>query len=283
MILLTAATGKLGAHVVDALLQKLPPSQLAVAVRDVEKAKSIAARGVQVRYADYGKPETLSKAFAGVKKLLLISSNEIGQRAPQHQSVIAAAVAAGVSHLAYTSVLRADVSTLGLAGEHVATEQALRASGLKFTLLRNGWYFENYTENLASALQHGVIMGAAKDGKIAAASRRDFAEAAAAVLLGDGHEGKVYELAGDAPFTMTEFAAVVAELSGKPVRYQDLPFEAYRDALTGFGLPAPLAQLLADSDVGISNGQLDDSTGDLRRLIGRPTTSLRTAIAAALR
>lgn len=282
MIVITAATGKLGHHVVDALLEKVPASQIAVAVRNVDKARDFAARGVQVRHADYAKPETLRTAFAGADKLLLISSSEVGQRAVQHKAAIAAAIEAGVKLIAYTSILRADASSLGLAAEHKATEEAIRASGIPYVFLRNGWYIENYTENLGSALQHGAMMGSAKDGRIAAATRRDFAEAAVAVLTGEGHANKSYELAGDERFTMTELAAVVAELSHKPVAYHDMPFEAYRDALLGFGLPAPFAELLADSDVGISKGQLDDATGDLRRLIGHPTTPLRTAVRAAL-
>lgn len=282
MIVITAATGKLGRHVVDALLEKVPASEVVVAVRNLEKAKDLAARGVQVRFADYEKPESLRAAFAGADKLLLISSSELGQRERQHKAAIGAAVEAGAKFLAYTSLLHADQAKMGLAAEHVATEAAIRASSIPFTLLRNGWYLENYTENLGSALQHGAMMGSAAAGKIAAASRRDFAEAAVAVLLGKGHEGKAYELAGDEPFTMSELAAVVAEQAKKPVAYHDMPFAAYRDALLGFGLPAPLAEMLADSDVGISRGELDDRSGDLRRLIGRPTTTVRASVAAAI-
>jgi NAD(P)H dehydrogenase (quinone) len=282
MIIITAATGKLGHHVVDALLERVPASQIAVAVRNVDRAADLAARGVQVRHADYERPETLRAAFAGAHKLLLISSSEVGRRESQHRAAVAAAVEAGVGFLAYTSILRADRSTLGLAAEHVATERAIAASGLPHAFLRNGWYLENYSENLASALAHGVMLGAAGDGRIAAAARRDLAEAAAAVLLGEGHENRTYELAGDARFTMRELAAIVSELAHRPVVYQDLPQTAYRDALIGFGVPAPFAEVLADSDAGIARGELDDTTGDLRRLIGRPTTSPRAAVAAAL-
>lgn len=283
MIIITAATGKLGRHVVDALLATIPASQLAVAVRDPARAADLAARGVTVRQADYTQPASLRAAFAGATKLLLISSNDVGGgRASQHKAAIGAALEAGVGHIVYTSILHADRSTLGLAADHRETEAAITASGLPYTFLRNGWYIENYSENLGAALAHGVILGAAGAGRIAAATRRDFAEAAAAVLTTDGHAGKAYELAGDVAFTMTELAAVVADLAARPVAYTDMPEAAYREALVGFGLPAAFAGLLADSDTGITRGELDDASGDLRRLIGRPTTPLRTAIAAAL-
>jgi NAD(P)H dehydrogenase (quinone) len=283
MIIVTGATGKLGRHVIDALLAKVPSSEVAVAVRDVAKAAPLAERGVAVRKADYEAPASLRAAFEGAKKVLLISSSEVGKREPQHRAVIAAAREAKVELLAYTSILHADRSTLALAGEHVATEKAIVASGLAYAFLRNGWYLENYTENLGSALGQGVMLGSAGDGRIAAAARRDFAEAAVAVLTGVGHEGARYELAGDEAFTMSELAAVVASVAGRAVRYQDMPVEAYREALVGFGVPAPFAALLADSDAGVRRGELDDRSGDLRRLIGRPTTPLRRLVEAAVR
>jgi NAD(P)H dehydrogenase (quinone) len=283
MIIVTGATGKLGRHVVDALLAKVPSSEVAVAVRDVTKAQAFAERGVAVRAADYGTPASLRAAFEGAKKVLLISSNEVGQREAQHKAVVAAAREAKVGFLAYTSILHADRSGLGLAAEHLATEKAIVGSGLPYAFLRNGWYIENYTENLGPALAHGAILGSAGSGRIAAAARRDFAEAAAHVLTSTGHEGSTYELAGDEPFTMSELAEVVASVAGRPVAYQDLPVDAYRDALVGFGVPAPFAALLADSDAGIARGELDDRSGQLRRLIGRPTTPLRQLVEAAVR
>lgn len=283
MIIITGATGKLGRHVVEALLSKVPASQLAVAVRDVAKAQAFTERGIAVRRADYDAPATLRTAFEGASKVLLISSSEVGKREAQHKAAIAAAREAKVGLLAYTSILHADRSTLGLAAEHLATERAITASGLAYTFLRNGWYLENYTENLGSALAHGAILGSAGNGRIAAAARRDFAEAAAHVLTTTGHEGGSYELAGDEPFTMSELAAVVARVAGRAVAYQDLPVDAYRDALIGFGLPPPFAALLADSDAGIARGELDDRSGQLRRLIGRPTTPLQQLVEAAVK
>lgn len=283
MILVTAATGKLGRLVVSGLLEKVPAKDLAIAVRDPNKAADLAARGVQVRQADYSKPETLGPALKGVDTVLLISSSEVGQRTRQHQAVVDAAKKAGVRLLAYTSVLHADTSGLALATEHKATEEAIRASGLPFVFLRNGWYTENYTENLAPALAHGAIIGSSGEGRVAAATRADYAAAAVAVLTSQGHENKVYELAGDTAFTATELAAEVSRQSGKSVLYKDLPQADYARALVGVGVPAPFAEILADSDAGAARGELNDSSGDLRRLIGRPTTPLAQSVAAAVK
>lgn len=282
MIVVTGATGKLGRLAVEELLKKTPPGALAAVVRAPEKAADLAARGVQIRQGDYARPETLVSALAGAEKVLFISSNEVGQRTAQHAAVIDAARRAAPRLLAYTSLLHADTSRMGLAAEHKATEAAIRASGLPFVFLRNGWYLENYTENLAPALQHGAILGSAGSGRVAAATRADYAAAAAAVITGAGHEGEIYELAGDVAFTMAELAAEVSRQAGKPVAYRDLPEAEYAAALVAAGLPKPVADMFADSDVGITRGELDDASGDLRRLIGRPTTPLAAAVAAAL-
>ncbi len=283
MILVTAATGKLGRLVVAGLLEKVPAKDIAVAVRDPNKAADLAAKGVQVRQADYSKPETLGPAFAGVDKVLLISSSEVGQRAAQHQAVVDAAKKAGVRLIAYTSILHADTSGMSLAAEHKATEEAIRASGLPFVFLRNGWYTENYTENLAPALAHGAFFGSSGQGRIAAASRADYAAAAVAVLTSTGHENKVYELAGDTDFTTAELAAEVSRQTGKPVVYKDLSQADHVGALIGVGVPPPFAELVADSDAGAGRGDLNDTSGDLRRLIGRPTTPLADAVTAAVK
>ena len=282
MIVVTGASGKLGGHAINSLLGKMPAGQIIAAVRDIEKGSSLANLGVQFREADYTKPETLARAFAGAEKVLLISSNEIGQRFAQHQHVIDAAVAANVKLLVYTSILRADTSSLSLAAEHLATERAIQASGLPFVILRNGWYLENHTEWLAPALQYGAVLGAAKEGRFASAARADYAAAAAVVLTTQGHENKVYELAGDESFTLSELAAEVSEVAKTAVVYQDLRQKEYEKALLKFGLPMPIAEMLADSDVGASKGDLDSQSGDLRSLIGRPTTPLIEAIRAAV-
>lgn len=281
MILVTGATGKLGRLVIEELLKKVPSRQVIAAVRNPEKAAEFAQRGVQVRKADYTQPETLGTAFQGVEKVLLISSNEVGQRLRQHETAVQAAKKAGVRLIAYTSILHADRSSLALAAEHKATEELIRASGIPYVLLRNSWYFENYTENLGPALAHNALIGSAGEGKIAAATRADYAAAAVAVLTGSGHENRVYELAGDVPFTMVELAAEVSRKAGKTVAYNNLPPEQYQGALEGAGLPKPYAAVLADSDVGASRGDLNDASGDLRRLIGRPTTTLADAVAVA--
>lgn len=282
MIVVTGASGHLGRLVVEQLVQRVPAERVVAAVRNPEKARDLAAKGVQIRQADYARPETLGPALAGAEKVLLVSSSEVGQRATQHAAVIAAARQAGVKLLAYTSILRADTSPMALAAEHKATEEAIRASGLAHAILRNGWYIENYTENLGPALQHGAIVGSARSGRIAAATRADYAAAAVAVLT--GAPGKpVYELAGDAPFTMAELAALVSKHAGKPIAYADLPPAQYRSILVGAGVPGPFADLLVDSDVHAAEGALDGSSADLRALIGRATTPLAEAVKAAFR
>jgi NAD(P)H dehydrogenase (quinone) len=282
MIVITGATGHLGRLVVEGLLKKVPAGEVAVAVRNVAKAADFAQLGVDVRHADYEKPETLATAFRGATKVLLISANEVGTRLEQHRNAVDAIKAAGPRLLVYTSILNADQSGIGLAKEHLATEEMIRASGIPFVILRNGWYFENYTENLAPALQFGAIAGSAGNGRVAAAARADYAAAAVEVLTSEGHAGKVYELAGDAPFTMSELAAEVAKAAGKPIVYNNLPPDAYRDMLVGVGLPAPVAEMLVDADLGLERGELDSDRDDLRRLIHRPTTSLADAIRAVI-
>ena len=282
MIVVTGATGQLGKLVVEQLLQIVSAEKIVAVVRDPQKAQALAEKGVQVRQADYAEPESLVAAFAGAEKLLLVSSSEVGHRVPQHQAVTDAARAAGVKLLAYTSILNADTSTLLLAKEHKPTEAYIRASGVPFTFLRNGWYTENHTGALAAAVEHGAVLGAAKEGRFATATRADYAAAAVAVLTGEGHENRVYELGGDVPYTLTELAAEAARQTNKPVVYKDLPQEEYAKALAGFGLPEGLAKAIADADAGASRGELDTRSHDLSDLIGRATTPLDTSVAAAL-
>jgi NAD(P)H dehydrogenase (quinone) len=282
MIVVTGATGQLGRLVIASLLKKTAASNIVAAVRNVEKAKDLAALGVQVRQADYSQPASWDAALKGADKVLLISSSEVGQRTQQHRSVIDAAKRAGIKLLAYTSVLRADTSVLGLAAEHKETEALLRASGVPFVLLRNGWYTENYAAGIPTALALGAVYGCAGDGRIASATRADYADAAAVVLTSDNQAGKTYELAGDTAFTLGEFAAEVSRQSGKAIGYVNLPEAEYKKALLGAGLPEFLAELLANSDTGVSKGALFDDGHQLSKLIGRPTTALATAVAAAL-
>lgn len=282
MIVVTGATGQLGRLVIEALLQKLPPVQIVAAVRDPAKAEDLAARGVQVRKADYGQPAALDAAFRGADKLLLISSSEVGQRVAQHRNVIDAARRAGVKLVAYTSLLHADNSPLGLGTEHRETEAMLRASGLSHVLLRNGWYTENYAAGIPAALAQGAMIGSAGSGRIASAARADYAAAAAAVLTLDDQAGRTYELAGDTAYTLSEFAAELARQSGKAVEYKDLPQTEYEAALMTAGLPEAFAALLADSDAGASKGALFDDNHQLSKLIGRPTTPWAASIVAAL-
>ena len=278
MIAITGATGQLGQHVIESLLKTVPASQIVAIVRNPAKATALSQQGITVRQADYSDEAALTAALQGIDKLLLISSSEVGQRASQHRNVINAAKAAHVKFIAYTSLLHADTSPLGLADEHVATEQMLAESGIAYALLRNGWYTENYLASAPAALEHGVFIGAAGEGKIASATRADYAAAAARVISEDGHAGKTYELAGDAGWTLSQLAAELAKQSGKKVVYQNLSEADFAAALKGVGLPAGLADMLADSDTGASKGGLFDDSHTLSKLIGRPTTSLADSV-----
>jgi NAD(P)H dehydrogenase (quinone) len=283
MIVITGATGHLGRLVVTALLRKTPPSEIIAAVRNREKAKDLAASGVQVRIADYNDPPAWDAALQGADKVLLISASEIGRRAMQHRSVIDAATRAGVKLLVYTSILRADTSPLGLAAEHNETESLIRASGVPFTLLRNGWYTENYITAIPGIVSRGAVYGCAGNGRISSAARADYAEAAARVLAMENQAGRVYELAGDAAFTMPELAAEIARQSGRGVSYVNIPEADYRKMLMEAGLPGGVAALIADSDTGISQGGLFDDGRQLSTLINRPTTSMAMSVAAVMR
>ncbi|HGW6105159.1 TPA: SDR family oxidoreductase [Citrobacter werkmanii] len=278
MIAITGATGQLGQHVIESLLKTVPASQIVAIVRNPAKATALSQQGITVRQADYSDEAALTAALQDIDKLLLISSSEVGQRAPQHRNVINAAKAAHVKFIAYTSLLHADTSPLGLADEHIATEKMLAESGIAYALLRNGWYTENYLASAPAALEHGVFIGAAGEGKIASATRADYAAAAAHVISEEGHAGKTYELAGDAGWTLSQLAAELAKQSGKKVVYQNLSEADFAAALKNFGLPAGLADMLADSDVGASKGGLFDDSHTLSKLIGRPTTSLADSV-----
>ncbi|ANQ24140.1 NAD(P)-dependent oxidoreductase [Vibrio natriegens] len=279
MIAVTGATGQLGQLVIKHLLNKVEPQQIVALVRNIEKAASLTSLGVQVRQADYSKPETLESALDGVAKLLLISSSEVGQRATQHRNVIDAAKKAGVELLAYTSLLHADTSPLALAEEHVVTEAYLKQAEVPHVLLRNGWYTENYLASVAPALANGGFIGCAKDGKISSAAREDYAEAAAAVLTSEAEQnGKVYELSGDEAYTLSELSALISKKSGKAIPYINMEEADFAKALEGAGLPAPFAAVLANSDTGASQGALYDDSKTLSALIGHPTKSLEQLI-----
>jgi NAD(P)H dehydrogenase (quinone) len=282
-VAVTGATGQLGRLVIADLLKSSPAIRVVGLVRNAAAAKELAHRGVELRTANYEDPAGLTVALKGVDKLLLISSSEIGRRVAQHRNVIDAAKAAGIKLLAYTSILRADRSPMVLAEEHRETELLIRASGVPFVLLRNGWYTENYTASVAAALQHGAVLGSAGNGRIASAARADFAAAAAAVLVSrESQAGKVYELAGDTSFTLDDYAAEIGRQSGKPVIYKNLPEPDYQAALQGVGLPEAFARIVAESDSKAAKGSLFDDGRQLSRLIGRPTTTMAQSVAAAL-
>jgi NAD(P)H dehydrogenase (quinone) len=280
-IAVTGATGPFGRHAIESLLDRGVPADQIVAIgRDQARLDQLRELGVTVRPADYDDPASLRAAFAGADRLLFVSGSEVGRRIPQHQAVIAAAGSAGIGLVVYTSAPKADTSDMGLAEEHRATERALIASGLPYVFLRNGWYIENYTARLPVILEHGLI-GAAGDGLISVATRNDLAEAAAAVLAGEGHQGRVYELGGQS-FTLAVLAAEIARQSGRDVSYTDLAEDAYAKALQDAGLPAPVAAVLADSDRAASHGALYVEGNDLEQLLGRPVTPWPEVVRAAL-
>lgn len=278
-IAITGASGHLGRLAVTALKTLVPVDQIVALVRDPAKAADL---GVEARAFDYTDVTTLAPGLHGVSVLVLISSNDFNDRAGQHKTVIAAAKAAGVGRIVYTSILKGDASPLKLAEDHIATEAALMASGVPFTVLRNGWYAENFTGALGAAIGAGAMIGSAGNGRVSAAARADYAAAVAVVAAGAGHEGKIYELGGDQAFTLTEMAAEVSRQTGKTIPYNSLPEAAYAGILESFGLPAGFAAILADSDAQAANGALFDDSGTLSKLIGRPTTPMSASVAAAL-
>lgn len=278
-IAITGASGQLGQLVIEDLKSRISSENIIALARTPEK---IAHLGVNARAFDYGKVETLNAALEGVETLVLVSSSEIGQRIAQHRNVIEAAKSAGVKKILYTSVLHADTSVLSLADEHRATEADIKASGLTYTILRNGWYTENYTISIGPALKGGAFIGSAGTGLISSATREDYAEALAIVATGSGHDGKIYELAGDTAWTLADLAAEISRQTGKELPYYNLPESEYAAALLAAGLPEGLAHGLASWDVGASKGALFDDSGALSALIGRPTTSLTEAVSKAL-
>lgn len=281
-IVVTGATGRLGRIVVEQLLERgASPQDVVATGRDVARLRALAEQGVVTRPADFTDQEQLEAAFAGAEKVLVVSTTTVGERFDKHRRAIDAAHAAGAAQIVYVSAVNADTARMRLADEHRRTEQYLRAGDAPFTILRNGWYLENYADQLPVVRAHGAVLGAAGDGRVSAASRADLAAAAAAVLLEDDHLTATYELGG-APFTLSELASVIGEEVGRPVEYVDLPEASFAEALVEAGVPLEMATLLADADTGLGRGELFTESDDLERLIGRPPTSLREVVRAAL-
>ncbi len=278
-IAITGASGQLGRLIVEKLKQKTDPARIVALARSVGKASDL---GVESRAADYDRPETLEPALQGVETLMLVSSSEVGKRAAQHRNIIDAAKKAGVRRIIYTSLLHADTSSLSLAPEHVETESLLKQSGIQHTILRNGWYTENYTASVPGAVKAGAFAGSAGEGRISSATRADLAEAAVVVLTGECHDGKTYELAGDDAYTLADLAAEISRQTGKAIPYKNLPRDEYAAVLKGVGIPADFAGALADFDIEASKGALFEDGRQLSALIGRPTTPLSDAVAASL-
>lgn len=282
-IAITGATGQLGQLVIQSLLKNTATANIVALVRNKSKAADLKAKGIELRFFDYDTPATLASALSGIDKLLLISANEVGRRTPQHKAVIDAAQQAGVPYIAYTSLLNADHSTLGLAQEHRETESLIKASGLQYTFLRNNWYSENYLAGVIHTVEIGTLYGAAGEGKISSAARADYAEAAAKVLTTSGHENKTYELAGSTSFTLADLASDIADVSGKEIIYQNLSAEDYTQALTQAGLPAGLVDIIVDADIQTEKGAMFSDSKDLEQLIGHPTTAIKEQVAAILK
>lgn len=278
---ITGASGHLGRLVVDQLLTAgTPPAQLVATGRNTDNLTGLAQHGVQVRRADFADPSTLDDAFAGADTMLLVSTTTIGERFGSARNAIDAAIRAGVSRIVYTSLVNASTAQTTLADEHRRTEDYLRASGAAFVILRNGWYLENYTDQLPMIAQYRALLGSAQDGRVSAAARADYAAAAAAVLTDDGHLGATYELGGT-PFTLTELAATISDVLGTHITYQDMPVADYTSTLTAAGLPAEMAAAVADADAGLARGELFTASDDLVKLIGRPATTAYEAFQQA--
>ena len=282
-IAITGATGQLGQWVIQSLLKNTAAANIVALVRNESKAANLKAQGIELRLFDYDTPTTLASALSGIDKLLLISANEVGRRTAQHKAVIAAAQQAGVPYIAYTSLLNADHSPLGLAQEHRETESLIKASGLQYTFLRNNWYSENYLAGVTHTVEIGTLYGTAGEGKISSAARVDYAEAAANVLTTSGHENKTYELAGSISFTLADLAADIADVSGKEITYQNLSAEDYTQALTQAGLPVGLVDIIVDADIQTEKGAMFSDSKDLEQLIGHPTTAIKEQVAAILK
>ena len=276
---ITGATGQLGRLFIAKLKGKVAESAIVALVRNTEKAKDL---GVEAREFDYNKPETLAESLEGIDQLLLISGSDLGQRAKQHTNVVNAAKKAGVKRIVYTSLLHTGNTTVSLAEEHLPSENAVIESDIPYTILRNGWYTENHTGSISGVLAAGAVFGSAGNGKFSSAARADFAEAAVVVLTETGHEGKIYELAGDEPYTLAEYAAEIARQTGKSIDYKNLPVSEYAKILESFGLPGFIAEAIAGWDVSASKGDLFDDSRTLSKLIGRPTTPMSEVVKNAL-
>ena len=282
-ILVTAASGHFGPLVVESLLARgADPADIVASARDTSKLEELAARGIRTVELDYARPETIAPALEGVDTVLLVSGSEPGSRFTGHQNVIDAAKSAGITKLVYTSAPKATTADYALGADHRATEEAIAASGVPAVIVRHNWYTENYTADVSRTASTGVIAASVADGRVASATRADYADGDAVVLLEDGHVGQVYEFGGDVAWDYTELVAAAAEVVGRDVTYQSLSTAEHVAMLEGFGLDAGTAAFVAGIDSAIRDGVLGDTDGTLSRLIGRPTTPLVDGLRAAV-
>lgn len=282
MYAVTGATGQFGRLAIASLLRRTNAGQVVALVRDPARASDLERLGVAVRAFDYDVPDRLSASLEGVTRLLLVSSDTPDRRIAQHKAVIDAAARAAVEAIAYTSIIHADTNPMSLAESHRETERMIAASGLSHAILRNSWYIENYLIGAEAAIAHGTLLGSTGNGPISGATRADYAEAAAVILTGAPGPDRVYELAGDEAFTLSDVAEVLSEAAGRTVQYRDLPEPAYREALIGAGVPAGFAAALAEYSAKAAGGILADRSRTLSGLIGRPTETMRETVLRAL-
>jgi NAD(P)H dehydrogenase (quinone) len=282
MYAVTGATGQLGRLAIASLRRRANQPTIVALARDPANASDLQGSGVEVRPFDYDRPADLAASLKGVTRLLFISSDMPDRRVAQHQAVVDAAARVGVELVAYTSIIHADRNPISLAESHRATERMIAASNIPYAILRNSWYIENYLIGAEAAIEHGTLLGSTGNGAISAATRADYAEAAAVILAGPRRPSQVYELAGDGAFTLSDVADVLSEASGRMVAYRNLPEVEYRGALIGAGVPADFAAALAEYSANAAGGILADGSGTLSRLIGRPTTPMREVLLRAL-
>lgn len=280
-IAVTGATGNLGSLIIEsALTRGVAAGDITAIVRDESKAAALSKKGVLLRVAPYEDEAALTAALQEVDRLVLVSGSEVGQRLAQHTNIINAAKAAGVQFIAYTSLLNVETSELGLAPEHLGTEQLLAESGIDYALLRNGWYWENYASAIDSGQATGKFFGAAGSARVSGAARLDYAEAAAAVVLSNDSAGKTYELAGSPSLSYQDIADEVAKVIGRDVTYVNQSVAEYQATLESFGVPSEVAAMFAEMDPAIEKGALYSESTDLQDLIGRPTTPAAEALKA---
>jgi len=277
---ITGASGQLGRRVVELLAAHVEPSRVLALTRSPEKLADLAARGVEVAFGDFAKPEELAQTLAGVDRLLIISTDDInGNRAALHANALKAAAEAGVSDIAYTSATAPHASSLGFIREHGVTEDLIRESGIPYTFLRNSFYADMLLDTAPQWGSTGEIHGVAAEGNINRVTREDCARAAVAVLTTEGHRNAIYDITGPGAMNGYELAEAVSAAAGSPVRYVSISADTMRQYLIGAGFPDPIAGLFVEIDQAIAAGEFDISSTAVRDLTGQEPTSVPDLLA----